>query len=169
MVSWVTVAHVNQAALAQLADALLAVLEADRAVQHAASQVEFLAKRKDVDRVKVEPFPLFDTEAEREPVGKIDQILVFHLATGNLGGAAIEAPGQIGAGIVNPIGRGLRGGSAGAEVTVAYRAKRFTQLFLPGLEPLVNQRPVVHEASRLSSRSVSCCRNLRTSSGSSRA
>ena len=58
-----------------------AASEADVTREGARSKIELLPVRDQFDRANIEPIPTPDPEREREPVGKVDELLVLDLAT----------------------------------------------------------------------------------------
>jgi hypothetical protein len=155
--------HVHQAPFPDPRRAPLTVAKANLAGQHAALQVQLLAKRQDFDSAQIEPLPVAEAKGERKPVGSVDQILVLHRAPGDLGGEPIVATRHVGAGIVNLVGDRLGRRAAGGEVAVAERAQRLAQRLALGNESIVDERPGGHPPA-VSAAAARSSRKRRTSS-----
>ncbi len=112
-------------------------------VQHRLAKVELLAVVEDLDALQVEPRVTTDPEVHCQPVGEVDDALVLDRTASEPRLAAVVQAGDVGAGIVDAVGNGLRRRTAGSEVAISQRAQCFPQPLASGIEPFVPQRPFV--------------------------
>src|SRR5690606_27834724 len=120
--------------------------------EHAAPHVQLGAGRG--GRVGAgAPAAVAAAEGQREPVGRVDQVLVLHPVAVHGGDRAVVAAGDVGAGVVHPVGPGLRGGAAGGEEAVAQGAQGLAGPGVLAARPLVHQPPAAHRYAPVISRS----------------
>src|SRR5271165_5509517 len=127
-------AHRDQTSLLERAAKPFAILEADVSQQHAAPQIELLAIRQELDGSRIEPVLGGDPKLEREPIGKIDEILALDHTTGDVGAQPIVTAGEISSRIMNVIRHRPGSGAACREIAVAQRAQSLTNTGLRGVE-----------------------------------
>src|SRR6266545_2847887 len=140
------VLHAHEAALHHAGPPALVVPPRQVPDERPMAQVQLEAVLQDVGLPDVEPRPAGDPQLQHQPVGDVDQVLVLDPAAGDLGDQPVVEAGQVGAGVVDPVGAGLRQRSAGHEVAVAQRAQRLAQPLPGGVEAVVDQRPDARRA-----------------------
>ena len=92
-------------------------------------------------RSRIEPVAIGDAKLEREPVRKIDEILVLDHAAGNVGAQPVVAAGEVGSRIVNVIRRAPRRRPARREIAIPQGAQGFADSLPRRVESFVHQRP----------------------------
>jgi hypothetical protein len=112
------------------------------------AQVQLLPVLQDLVAGQVQPGPAVDAQGGDEPVGQVDDALVHDLVAVDVVGEAVVRPGDIGAGVVHTVGRGLGHGAAGGQVAVAERAQALAPALLPGHEALQPVGPGGHRGAR---------------------
>ena len=138
------VGHGDEAALGQPGHPAVRVADTEQAREHAAAQVQLLPVAEHLQLVQVQPPAALGPEGQRQPVGRVDQVLVLDLAAGDPADQAVVAAGDIGAGVVDGVGGCLGRGPAGGEVAVAEGAQRLPEPLARRVEAVVGQRPGVH-------------------------
>src|SRR6187200_2529540 len=121
----VHIGHGNKPALSERGAPSAAIFKIDAAQKHAAPEIEFLTIRENVHPSQVEPFAAVNAELEREPVRKVNQILVFDDASGDIGALPVVTAREIGSRIIDIIHHGPGGRSPGGKISVAERAQGF--------------------------------------------
>ena len=160
--------HAHQPALPHAGGAAVRIAETERPAQHPGAQVELLQVRQDLDAAQIQPVTARRAEREDQPVGQVHEVLVLDGPAGDLGPQPVVDARGVGAGIVDLVGDGLRGRSAGGEHPVPQGAERLSEPLLRREEALVGQRPPVHDGPRSESASISSSTNARASSVSRR-
>ncbi len=102
-----------------------------------------------------------DAEAQRQPVGQVDQVLVLHLPPGHLRQQSVVAAGAVRTGVVVFTRGHLRGRSPRGEIPVTERAQGFPQAFLRGVIALVLPGPLPRRRDRSGRRPQGCGRHGR--------
>lgn len=127
------VAHVHEAQLPHGQNTAVPHRVAHAPLQSARTQVQTLVMIEQRFAVRREPGSAvalrFDPEVQREPVGKVDHVLVVDLLAGHRGGEPVVAARGVRTGVVRITGRALGRGAAGGEVPVAQRAQGLAQAF----------------------------------------
>jgi hypothetical protein len=95
------------------------VLPGKSADQCSMLHIEFEVVVLDAGLLHVEPRTAGDSEFQREPVGHVDQVFVFHLPTCDLGGQPVVKAGYVGSRIVDVVGLGLGQCATRNEVAIA--------------------------------------------------
>ncbi len=126
----VRVGHVHQAQLAHDQHAPVADPEVGAALQYARVQMDGLPVVQHLRGVRCEPITAGEPEAQRQPVGEVDHVLVLDLASGDGGGEPVVAARHVGARVVHVVRGALGQRAAGGEVAVAERAQRLAQPLL---------------------------------------
>jgi hypothetical protein len=141
----VLLAHVHEAGLLEPSHASLGTAEPPDAVQNAAAQLERSSIEKHIHAgTRPDPgcrAPLLRADAQRQPVGEVDEVLVLNGAAGNIRHQAVVAAGQVRSRVSNAVGDRIRTGTAGCEISIAQRQERFTLALDGGLEAVVRERP----------------------------
>jgi len=137
----VHVAHGDQAPLLQQAAPALLVLEAQRAQQQAAVQIQFLVVGQNRHGARVKPRLIGHAKAKREPVGEVDQILVLDRAAGDVGAQPVVAAGEVSPRIVNLVRHRPRRRRARCEIAIAEGAQRLAGALGHRIEALEAERP----------------------------
>ena len=89
----------------------------------------------------IEPVRIGDAKLEREPVGKIDEVLVLDHPAGNIGAQPVVAAGEVGPWIVDVIRHRPGCGPARREIAIPQGAQGFADALARRVEPFVHQRP----------------------------
>ncbi len=139
---------VDQTLLDDAGGAAIGVGHGEAPVQDPASQIESLVVGVDCRFGQVEPVPAGRPKRQRQPVGQVDQALVFLLVVLHLRHEPVVVTGRVGARIVDPIGARLRCGAAGGEHPVAERAQGLTVALVDGHETREPELPLRGRAIR---------------------
>ena len=90
---------------------------------------------------KIEPVAVFEPKTQRQPVGHINQVLIFNDSAGLFGFQAVVTARQICTRVVDPVVFGFRSSAARGKIAVSQRAQCFAQFFLFRFEVVVDQPP----------------------------
>ena len=135
------VGHGDEAALGDPGGPALRVGHPQEPGQHPPAQVQLLAVAEHPVGGQVQPGPALGPEAQGQPVGQVDQVLVLDLAARDPADRPVVDPGGVGAGVVDVGGGGLGGGPAGRDVAVAEGAQRLPEPLGGRVEAVVGQSP----------------------------
>lgn len=161
----VGVGHVYQPQLAYGQHAFPVEAEAGEPFQDARVQVHGLAVVEHLCGVGCEPVTAGGPEAQRQPVGEVDHVLVLDLAPRDGGDEPVVAAGHVGARVVHVVRGALGQRAAGGEVAVAQGAQGLPQPLLGGVVVVVvpgrrgrGHRGASQVQSATSGRSTPCSR-----------
>ncbi len=163
----VGLSHVDDAPARQEADPSVLFPEPYAPFQHAALEVQHLTVFEDFAGLQAEPRPPGMAEGQAEPVGPVDEVLVFDDASLHPALQTVVPPRQIGAWVVRAAGPRLLARAAGGEATVAQGAQGLAQGLRLRVPSLVDEMPRIHRVPS-STRPVRASRKRSTSSVSRR-
>ena len=140
----VPIFHMHETPLGKPRPALVLILKVYRPHQHSPLHIQLLAVIQDIHRAQIKPAAIFNSEAQRQPVGDINHTLVLNSMTSNLALQAVIQPGDICAGVMNTAGIRLRSRPPAGKVAIAQGTQGFTEFFSVRFEPFIDKRPYVN-------------------------